>query len=130
MKRKWWFFLLGLGLAGCAGHAVLEDFDTTTKLHAKLMRWNKYQQTLQFIPAASTEHQAAKLQRLQDIRITSYAVKKRRISADKKSVYQEVEVRYYNINFAVEKTLLDRQMWSYDDAVGKWLLQSGVPEFR
>ena len=41
---------------------------------------------------------------------------------------QQVEIKMFNANQAVERTILDEQEWRYDKESKRWLLHSGLPD--
>jgi hypothetical protein len=41
-----------------------------------------------------------------------------------------VEIKYYNINTLVEKSLVHQLKWEFDSEKKKWYLRSGFPDFK
>jgi len=41
---------------------------------------------------------------------------------------QAVEIRLFNRNQAVERSLIDQQEWRYDAERERWFLHSGLPD--
>ena len=41
---------------------------------------------------------------------------------------QVVEIRMFNKNRGIEKTILDQQEWRYNEESKRWLLHSGLPD--
>jgi len=50
--------------------------------------------------------------------------------ANSKILEQTVEIRYFNEQVGVEKTITDHQVWRYDEDIGKWMLETDLPAFR
>ncbi len=62
--------------------------------------------------------------------MTSYELISRNISKDKLLARQTVEIKYYNLDSMIEKTLIDAQVWEYNREEKTWLLQNGLPDFK
>lgn len=77
-----------------------------------------------------TQQQAVNFKKLQKTKVTSYELLNRKISKDKLLARQTVEIRYYNLDSMIEKTLIDKQAWEYDKGEKTWRLQGGLPDFK
>jgi hypothetical protein len=59
-----------------------------------------------------------------------YDVKQVDLAEDKRHVSQVVEIKYYQLDNVVIKTIRDEQLWEYDPKEKSWYLSSGLPPFK
>ena len=120
-------------LVGCAtyqGLSRLSSLESTSKAYDKAMRWGEYQLASSFIKTQETDGQSLDLKKLENIKITSYKPIEKNTSEDKLQAHQTVEIKYYNTDYLIEKTLIDKQLWEYDEEQKAWYLQSALPDFK
>ena len=60
--------------------------------------------------------------------VTSYLPTSTQPGPDPDSIVQRVEIRYANKHTAVERTLVDRQVWKWYPEEERWWLMSGLPD--
>ncbi|MBW2174109.1 MAG: hypothetical protein JRF64_05605 [Deltaproteobacteria bacterium] len=120
-------------LVGCAtyqGLSRLGSLESTSKAYGKAMRWGEYQLASSFIKTQGTDGENPNLKELEMIKITSYKPTEQNTSEDKLQAHQTVEIKYYNTDCLIEKTLIDKQLWEYDAKQKAWYLQSALPDFK
>ena len=120
-------------LVGCAtyqGLSRLSSLESTSKAYEKAMRWGEYQLASSFIKTQGTDGQSLDLKKLENIKITSYKSIEKNTPEDKLQAHQTVEIKYYNTDYLIEKTLIDKQLWEYDEEQKAWYLQSALPDFK
>jgi hypothetical protein len=61
--------------------------------------------------------------------VSQYTVTQFKMSDDRRTIRQDVEIQYFFLNQSVVKTVVDHQVWRYSEDKGEWLLQSGLPVF-
>lgn len=107
----------------------LESLDKTLKAYERAIRWRGYDfaRSLQKNPEAISD---AQRQRLKNIRVTSYKVINKTISADYSKTDLIVDIRYYFDNSVVERVITDRQRWLYDKDRNRWQLDTAFPNFK
>lgn len=123
-------YLLGtlLLLSACASEQKLQSLDDTLKLYQASFRWSKFDDLGRFqrgVEPISDDN----YKKLKTIKVTSYEEKNRIVTEDYMQAEQTVQIRYYNENTGVEKQIVDRQLWKYDDDKGVWYLSSPLPAF-
>ena len=115
-------------LAGCATmekDTRIEILSETTDRYRSAIQWRLYE-TAQ---AADTKD-SSDLERLKKIKVTSYKSIHRDISEDGIEAKDIIEIKYYDIDYMVEKTIIDKQLWMYNSDKKTWNLQGGLPEFK
>jgi len=130
---KYAMSLCVLLLVGCTtvqGLSRLSSLESTSKAYEKAMLWGEYQMANRFIKPQVTDGESPNLKKLEKIKITSYKPRERNTSEDTLQANQTVEIKYYNTDCLIVKTLVDKQLWEYDVKQKAWYLQSGLPDFK
>jgi len=120
-------------LAACATdkmrsrETVLQD---TLKAYAGTIRWGDVAQAQAFIdPKVLAEHPptALELARFKQVRITAYD-EQPVVPVNENEVRQSVEIGLVNINSQAARSVIDHQVWHYEEAQKRWWLTSGLPD--
>jgi hypothetical protein len=120
--------LLGTACGGVSERA--ETLDTITRAYEKHLRWGKFDEAQVFRKGEQHFLTNSERRRLQNIRVTGYDILSTQFSADQSTAEMMVRIRYFNDEYAIEKTFIDRQKWEYDKASGNWFLVTPIPSFR
>jgi len=115
-------------LSGCATLAEKEKaeaLDETTTKYGTALRFGYIDVARSFIRSPEKS-----MGDLSGIKITSYEIVGKELSADKLQAQQVVEIQYYYTDNLIEKTLQDVQIWKYDVSKERWYLHSGLPVFK
>ncbi len=125
-------------LAACASlsmdkikskETILEE---TLKTYAATIRWGDMTQALAFVdPKYRQAHPLTDLDiaRYRQVQVTSYNEQPAApMSADE--VGQTVEIGLVNINTQTARSIIDRQIWRYDEKEKHWWLMTGLPDIR
>ena len=123
-------------LASCASmsmkniqskETILED---TLKMYAATMRWGDMTQGLGFVdPKYPQVHPMTDLElaRYKQVRVTSYDDQPA-APVSEIEVHQTVEIGLVNINTQSARSVLDNQIWRYDEKEKRWWLTTGLPD--
>lgn len=122
--------LLLVGCASVQGAFRVAKFDEVSSTYEKAIRWKRYDVAKGFIKGREPEHKEPTLEALNKIRVTSYKVLNRGISEDNLRVEQTVRIAYHSTDQPTERSLVDTQLWEYDETQETWYLESGLPDFR
>jgi uncharacterized protein YceK len=112
-------------LAGCGSIASQKKNDTlevTLLAYSNALLWGTFEDAVKFLdPEAQKEHPltALDLERYKQVRVTSYN-EKPVVPISKQEVRQVVEIGVLNINTQSERTIIDNQVWRYDDKTKHW----------
>lgn len=126
-------FLVLLSLSGCSTltHVKrIEQLERTTRDYQMILQASDFHSASGMLDEASSGQTEKGLDSLDNIRVTSYEVRKARLSDDKQELNQIVEIRYYKITGMLERSIIDEQLWKYDDKLNKWRLHTGLPKFE
>jgi hypothetical protein len=117
--------------AGCATDQRNQALINTLNAYANTMRWGDFQSALQFVdPKVRAAHPPSPLDlaRYQQVRVTGYDEGAGAVPDGENQVRQVVQIGLVNLNTQAERTVIDRQSWSYDPKTKHWWLESGLPD--
>ena len=120
-----------IALAGCPSNPAEKSRGETFKQYETIIRWSQWDAAADFIaPEYLAEHPITRLEmdRLRLFRVTAYTIRSTGIYDEGMTARQVVEIKLFNANQAVERTILDEQEWRYHENVKRWLLHSGLPD--
>jgi len=120
-------------IVGCTGlqeKCRLAQFEDVSSAYEHAIRWGDCDVAKSLRKKRGTDHEAGHVDKVDKIRVTSYELLSINLSEDQLRVHQAVKIRYFNTDQMIEKTLIDEQLWEYDDTEKAWYLQSGLPDFR
>ena len=120
-----------IALAGCPSNPVEKSRGETFKQYETIIRWSQWDAAADFIaPEYLAKHPISRLDmdRLRLFRVTAYTIRSTGVYDEGMTARQVVEIKMFNSNQAVERTILDEQEWRYHEDVKRWLLHSGLPD--
>lgn len=128
----WLALILALVLGGCAsaGKKTMTEREKTFRGYASAIRWSEFETAWGFVdPAIRAEKPLTDLEieRFRQVQVTNYTVRSLVEEADG-TVEQVVEISLIGKHTQVERTIIDRQKWTYDAENKHWWLASGLPD--
>ena len=120
-------------LAGCAQNTRNDNLTATLSAYGSAIRWDGLQSALQFVdPKVLKEHPPTDLDlaRYQQVRVTDYDDGSGPAAINQDEVQQTAQISFVNIHTQVERSVLQRQVWRYDEKTKHWWLESGLPDIR
>lgn len=123
--------LAAMLVAACTSNPVDKSRGETFKQYETIVRWSQWDAAADFIaPEYLIEHPITRLQmdRLRLFRVTAYNVRSTGVFDEGMTARQVVEIKLFNANQAVERSIIDEQEWRYHEDVKRWLLHSGLPD--
>ncbi|MFC1740502.1 hypothetical protein ACFL0N_03365 [Pseudomonadota bacterium] len=120
-----------LVLASCTSNQVSKSRGEAFKQYETIIRWSQWDAAADFIaPEYIAENPISRLDmdRLRLFKVTAYTVRSTGVFDEGMTARQTVEIRMFNANQAVERTILDEQEWRYNEESKRWLLHSGLPD--
>lgn len=125
--------LAAVVLAGCATERIRSKqtiLEETLRAYAATIRWGDIEQAQAFLePKLREAHppSALELARYRQVRVSAYD-EQPAIATDENEVRQVVEIGLVNVNTQSARSIVDRQVWRYDDKDKRWWLVSGLPD--
>ena len=126
-------FLVIAGLLSCAQirskeqAALLED---SLRGYSNAMRWSDFSAAIVFIERREEAVDQTDLERLKDVRVTSYEIEDRYLSLDKGEAYVTAKVSFHLADSMTVETITDKQTWWYHKDQRRWLLDGSLPSFN
>lgn len=123
--------LAAMLVAACTPNPVDKSRGETFKQYETIIRWSQWDAAADFIaPEYLLENPITRLDmdRLRLFRVTAYTVRSTGVFDEGLTARQVVEIKLFNANQAVERTIIDEQEWRWHEDVKRWLLHSGLPD--
>lgn len=101
------------------------------KQYEAMIRWSEWDGAVNFIaPEYLEEHPVTRLDldRLRLFKVTAYDIRSTQLYDEGLTMAQVVEIRLFQKSQAVERSIIDHQVWRYDEDRQTWLLHSGLPD--
>ncbi len=120
-----------IALAACSTNQVNKNRGEVFKQYETLVRWSQWDAAADFVSAEyQQEHPISRLEldRLRLFKVTAYTVRSLGVFDDGMTVRQSVEIKMFNKNQGVERTINDEQEWRYNEEIKRWQLYSGLPD--
>jgi hypothetical protein len=120
-------------LGGCATEKMRSKttlLDETLRSYAATIRWGEVSQALNFVePKALAEHPPTQLEldRFRQVRVTGYN-EQPVVPVSEDEMHQTVQIELVNVNTQSVRSVIDRQVWKYDEAGKRWWLTTGLPD--
>ncbi len=133
MFRRVPLFLLFSLCAGCGGLSTQTEGDAlqvTLTAYANALRWGGFDQAMKYVdPETLKQHPITELdlERYKQVSVVSYS-ERPIVPVGKHEVSQIVEIGVMNVNTQTERSIVDRQLWRYDEKTKHWHIVSGLPD--
>lgn len=134
-RRAVFLVLSSLVLAACAMDKMKSKqsiLDDTLQTYAATIRWGDMTQALAFVdPKYRQAHPMSDLDlaRYKQVQVTTYNDQPAAPLNDKE-VAQTVEIGLVNINTQSARSIIDHQVWRYDEKEKRWWLTTGLPDIK
>ncbi len=125
------FFLTIFTLVACTSNPIEKSRGETFKQYETIIRWSQWDAAADFVSLEyQKEHPITRLEmdRLRLFRVTAYTLRSTGVFDEGMTARQTVEIKMFNTQQAVERTVIDEQEWRYDEERKRWLLHSGLPD--
>ena len=131
---RWIFPIVAFVLCtGCQTLTTQSEGDalpTTLTAYANALRWGGFDQAFKYVdPETLKQHPITPLdlERYKQVRVVSY-MEQPLVPVAKHEVSQLVEISILNVNTQSSRTIVDRQLWRYDETTKHWHIVSGLPD--
>ena len=129
-KSKLVMYLVTFLIVGCTTLIRGERFDRTLTAYSDAMRWSDFEAAHYFVEPEQIRKNPPDLENLRRMKVISYDVRRVEHLKNNLQVRQTVHISYYRTDDMRQRTLVDRQMWEYDEGKKAWYLMSGLPDFQ
>ena len=122
---------LALLLAGCPQNKKSTGLTETLDQYEVLIRWAQWDGAADYISQEyQEEHPISnlELERLRLFKVTTYNLRSSTPINEGNGLIQIVEIKLFNKHQARERSIIDEQIWKYNEVRERWLLHSGLPD--
>lgn len=118
-----------IGCATISEQSRMTEFEKISRRYKALVLLSEFEAAYMF---TDTENmiEDVNLDALKKIKVTDYALKSYYISNDRLEINQSVKMEYHWLDIYRVRTILDKQVWKYDEEKETWVLQTGLPRFE
>ena len=124
--------LLALFIVACATTSNIDQSrGEILKQYEAVIRWSEWDGAVNFIaPEYLEENPVSRLEldRLRLFRVTGYVVRSTQVYDEGTTMTQVVEISLFHKAQAVERSIMDEQLWRFDAVSQTWLLHSDLPD--
>ena len=123
-------FVLCTGCQTLTTQSEGDALPTTLTAYANALRWGGFDQAFKYVdPETLKQHPITPLdlERYKQVRVVSY-MEQPIVPVAKHEVSQLVEISILNVNTQSSRTIVDRQLWRYDETTKHWHIVSGLPD--
>ncbi len=121
--------LLLLLLVACSSKGPdLKELEKLMDNYAIAVRWGDLDAAWEFVDPDTRKNKPLTgfdRERLQQFQVTGYEVKRTGM-LDNDRMRQMVEIRLVNRHTQIERTVVDDQIWRWEDSIKQWWLVSGL----
>lgn len=121
------FFLLS-SCAWFAAKSRTERFTNVSKAYEWALESGNYHGAAEYLDP-SIDRPPIDFKRYANIKVSEYTITRFKMSDDKRMIRQDVELQYFSLDRSIVKTIVDHQVWQYNEADDAWQLQTGLPDF-
>jgi hypothetical protein len=118
-------------LVGCPKTKEQKGLAETLEQYEIIIRWAQWDAAVDYVSMEyQVEHPITRLEldRLRLFRVTQYIIRSSIPIDEGKGMVQIVEVRMFNKNQARERSIIDEQLWKFNEETERWQLHSGLPD--
>lgn len=118
-------------LTACPQTKEEKGLSDTLLQYETIVRWAQWDAATDFIaPEYVMDHPISRLDldRLRLFKVTQYLVRSSAPVDEGNTFLQTVEIRMFNKNQARERSVIDNQIWKWNETTGRWQLHSSLPD--
>jgi hypothetical protein len=122
-----------LALGACANTEIRSRetlLNETLRSYAATMRWGDITEVQAFIDPAqriANPPSAIDLARFRQVQVSGYEAQPP-VPVSEGEVRQVVQIDLVNVNTQAARSVIDQQVWKFDEAAKRWWLVSGLPD--
>ncbi|MEE9412188.1 MAG: hypothetical protein V3V22_03955 [Methylococcales bacterium] len=114
-----------MALLSCAEQKREATLEDNLTMYEKAIRWSEFSRASKYL----RDPENADIDKLEGIKVTSYKPTGRDVSEDEQQIVESVRISYTLTGSQTERTLMDRQIWEYDQEKNRWYLTTNLPDF-
>lgn len=123
--------VLVFSLSGCIPSQLEKSRSEAFRQYEIIVRWSQWDAAADFIsPEYLEENPISRLEldRLRLFKVSQYTIRSVNVIEEGMAATQVVEIRLFNTNQGVERSIIDEQLWRFDESSQRWRLHSPLPD--
>ncbi len=114
-----------MALLSCAEQKRKASLDDSLSMYEKAIRWSAFDKASNYLKQSGN----VDFSNFEGVQVTSYQPMGRDISDDGQRIEENVRIQYIYQQDQIERSLIDHQVWEYDEEEDRWYLMSTLPHF-
>ena len=114
-----------MALLSCAEQKREASLEDSLSMYEQAIRWSLYDKASNYLKEPGNVNLAS----MEGVRVTSYEPMGRDVSKKGLRVEENVKIHYIYQQDHVERSIIDHQVWEYDEKKNRWYLLTSLPEF-
>jgi hypothetical protein len=127
-------FMLALTVAvcSCSTYNIRGNLDETARAYEVAVRWKHFETAELFVASSIRDQFQKRVKDAKDVEVADYQIITVDYDEASKRATVNAEITYSTRSSNRIRTLIDKQVWSYEDQKGskQWRLMTLLPEFK
>ena len=118
-------------LGGCIPNQLEKSRSEAFRQYEIIVRWSQWDAAADFIAPEFLEANPItrlEMDRLRLFRVSQYTIRSVNVLEEGMAATQVVEIKLFNTTQGVERSIIDEQLWRYDETSQRWRLHSPLPD--
>lgn len=123
--------LVAFGLSACIPSQLEKSRSEAFRQYEIIVRWSQWDAAADFIsPEFLAENPISRLEmdRLRLFKVSQYTIRSVNVLDEGMTATQVVEIRMFNSTQGTERSIIDEQLWRFDESSERWRLHSPLPD--
>lgn len=114
-----------MALLSCAETKRNASLDDSLTMYEKAIRWSEFGRASKYLK----DSENTDLFKFEGVKVTSYQPAGRSVADGGLTVEETVKINFTLAGSQTEQTIVDRQIWEYDEEKDRWYLTTSLPDF-
>jgi hypothetical protein len=123
--------LVAFGLSACIPSQLEKSRSEAFRQYEIIVRWSQWDAAADFIsPEFLAENPISRLEldRLRLFKVSQYTIRSVNVLDEGMTATQVVEIKMFNSTQGTERSIIDEQLWRFDESSQRWRLHSPLPD--
>jgi hypothetical protein len=122
---------VAFGLSACIPSQLEKSRSEAFRQYEIIVRWSQWDAAADFIsPEFLAENPISRLEldRLRLFKVSQYTIRSVNVLDEGMTATQVVEIKMFNSTQGTERSIIDEQLWRFDESSQRWRLHSPLPD--
>jgi hypothetical protein len=124
--------VLMVAVCSCSTYNLRGNLDETARAYGVAVRWKNFETTELFVESSIRDQFDKRVKDAKDVEVVEYEIIAVDYDEAGKKATVSAKITYSTRSSNRVRTLIDKQVWSYEDSKGskQWRLMTLLPEFK